>query len=200
MGPTVLAGTAVGPGLPAYDEEVFGPVLCVVTVETLEEAIHFVNSCKFGNGALAGCAVGGGGGCVCTDGCLLRCVVMFQEMGKYQPRIVYFWTYVKKDLQSAPWLVPFFNVDVSFPPRTRDMTRFLDTKRTTTTILLSTGTSIFTQSGSAARKFQREISAGQVGINVPVPVPLPFFSFTGSGDSFRGDVNFYGKQVRRCWS
>ena len=58
------------------------------------------------------------------------------------------------------------------------------------------GTSIFTQSGAAARKYQREINAGQVGINVPVPVPLPYFSFTGSGDSFRGDVNFYGKQVR----
>lgn len=77
--------------------------------------------------------------------------------------------------------------------------RWRGSKRSTT-ILHSTGTSIFTQSGSAARKFQREISAGQVGINVPVPVPLPFFSFTGSGDSFRGDVNFYGKQVRCCCS
>ena len=36
----------------------------------------------------------------------------------------------------------------------------------------------------------------QVGINVPIPVPLPMFSFTGSRASFRGDVNFYGKQVR----
>ena len=35
----------------------------------------------------------------------------------------------------------------------------------------------------------------QVGINVPIPVPLPMFSFTGSRASFRGDVNFYGKQV-----
>lgn len=51
LGPTVLAGGAVGPGVPAYDSEVFGPVLCLVTVETLEEAIRFVNSCKYGNGA-----------------------------------------------------------------------------------------------------------------------------------------------------
>ena len=40
----------------------------------------------------------------------------------------------------------------------------------------------------------------QVGINVPIPVPIPvplhMFSFTGSRGSFRGDVNFYGKQVR----
>ncbi|KAG9440166.1 hypothetical protein H6P81_020331 [Aristolochia fimbriata] len=55
------------------------------------------------------------------------------------------------------------------------------------------GASIFTTSGVAARKFQHEIEAGQVGINVPIPVPLPFFSFTGSKASFAGDLNFYGK-------
>ncbi|XXG49108.1 hypothetical protein AAC387_Pa02g3377 [Persea americana] len=55
------------------------------------------------------------------------------------------------------------------------------------------GASIFTTSGAAARKFQHEIEAGQVGINVPIPVPLPFFSFTGSKSSFAGDLNFYGK-------
>ncbi|KAL5714334.1 hypothetical protein ACHQM5_016313 [Ranunculus cassubicifolius] len=55
------------------------------------------------------------------------------------------------------------------------------------------GASIFTTSGVAARKFQNDIEAGQVGINVPIPVPLPFFSFTGSKASFAGDLNFYGK-------
>ncbi|KAF7843033.1 Methylmalonate-semialdehyde dehydrogenase [acylating], mitochondrial [Senna tora] len=55
------------------------------------------------------------------------------------------------------------------------------------------GASIFTSSGVAARKFQTEIEAGQVGINVPIPVPLPFFSFTGNKASFAGDLNFYGK-------
>jgi malonate-semialdehyde dehydrogenase (acetylating)/methylmalonate-semialdehyde dehydrogenase len=55
------------------------------------------------------------------------------------------------------------------------------------------GTAIFTNSGAAARKFQRDVDVGQVGINVPIPVPLPFFSFTGSRGSIRGDVNFYGK-------
>ncbi|KAL3538723.1 hypothetical protein ACH5RR_002089 [Cinchona calisaya] len=55
------------------------------------------------------------------------------------------------------------------------------------------GAAIFTTSGAAARKFQAEIEAGQVGINVPIPVPLPFFSFTGSKASFAGDLNFYGK-------
>ena len=55
------------------------------------------------------------------------------------------------------------------------------------------GTAVFTNSGSNARRYQREIEAGQVGINVPIPVPLPMFSFTGNKESFRGDLNFYGK-------
>jgi malonate-semialdehyde dehydrogenase (acetylating)/methylmalonate-semialdehyde dehydrogenase len=55
------------------------------------------------------------------------------------------------------------------------------------------GTAIFTKSGSHARKFQREVQAGQIGINLPIPVPLPMFSFTGNKNSIRGDLNFYGK-------
>ncbi|ONK75397.1 uncharacterized protein A4U43_C03F16430 [Asparagus officinalis] len=55
------------------------------------------------------------------------------------------------------------------------------------------GASLFTTSGISARKFQTEIEAGQVGVNVPIPVPLPFFSFTGSKASFAGDLNFFGK-------
>jgi len=35
------------------------------------------------------------------------------------------------------------------------------------------GTAIFTQSGATARKFEKEVDAGQIGINVPIPVPLP---------------------------
>src|SRR5690606_4625760 len=48
------------------------------------------------------------------------------------------------------------------------------------------GTSIFTRSGAAARKYQHEVEVGQVGINIPIPVPLPFFSFTGWKGSFYG--------------
>ena len=55
------------------------------------------------------------------------------------------------------------------------------------------GTAVFTRSGQAARKFQHEVNAGQIGINLPIPVPLPMFSFTGNKDSIRGDLNFYGK-------
>lgn len=42
------------------------------------------------------------------------------------------------------------------------------------------GTAIFTQSGATARKFEREVNVGQVGINVPIPVPLPMFSWSGN--------------------
>ena len=62
------------------------------------------------------------------------------------------------------------------------------------------GTSIFTGSGGAARKFQHEIAVGNVGINVPIPVPLPFFSFSGWRGSFRGDLHPYGKQAVRFYT
>ena len=62
------------------------------------------------------------------------------------------------------------------------------------------GTSIFTKSGAAARKYQHEIMVGQVGINIPIPVPLPFFSFTGWRQSFFGDQHAYGKQAIRFYT
>lgn len=57
------------------------------------------------------------------------------------------------------------------------------------------GVAVFTASGSVASKFQKEIEAGQVGINTPIPVPLPMFSFTGNKNSIAGGgaSNFYGK-------
>ncbi|HAR09948.1 MAG TPA: malonate-semialdehyde dehydrogenase, partial [Cobetia sp.] len=88
VGPTLFAGVTADMSI--YREEVFGPVLCVVEVDTLDEAIAFVNANPNGN-----------------------------------------------------------------------------------------GTSIFTNSGWVARRFESDIDVGQVGINVPIPVPLPFFSFTG---------------------
>ena len=60
--------------------------------------------------------------------------------------------------------------------------------------MFGNGTSIFTSSGASATKFRREITVGQVGINIPIPVPLPFFSFTGWKGSFYGDLHAYGKQ------
>ncbi|GFF27601.1 methylmalonate-semialdehyde dehydrogenase [acylating], mitochondrial [Aspergillus udagawae] len=57
------------------------------------------------------------------------------------------------------------------------------------------GAAVFTCSGSTASRFQKDIEAGQVGINVPIPVPLPMFSFTGNKKSIAGGGanTFYGK-------
>ncbi|MCE9685069.1 CoA-acylating methylmalonate-semialdehyde dehydrogenase [Shewanella sp. AS16] len=109
IGPTLF--DKVTTDMSIYKEEIFGPVLCCMEAETLEEAIELVNNSPYGN-----------------------------------------------------------------------------------------GTSIFTASGAAARKYQHEIEVGQVGINVPIPVPLPFFSFTGWKGSFYGDQHAYGKQAVRFYT
>lgn len=109
IGPTLFA--EVAPSMAIYREEVFGPVLVVLTADTLEAAIELVNANPYGNGV-----------------------------------------------------------------------------------------SLFTASGAAARRFQHDIQAGQVGINIPIPVPLPFFSFTGWKASFLGDLHAYGKQAVRFYT
>lgn len=109
VGPTIF--TDVKPGMRIYDEEIFGPVMCVVTADTLDEAIEFINANPNGN-----------------------------------------------------------------------------------------GTSIFTNSGWAARRYEADIDVGQVGINVPIPVPVAFFSFTGSRASKLGDLGPNGKQAIQFWT
>ena len=48
VGPTILDG--VTPEMDIAHEEVFGPVLCVISAPTLDEAIGIVNATRFGNG------------------------------------------------------------------------------------------------------------------------------------------------------
>jgi malonate-semialdehyde dehydrogenase (acetylating)/methylmalonate-semialdehyde dehydrogenase len=48
VGPTILDG--VKPEMDVAREEIFGPVLSVIAVETLDEAIEVVNGSRFGNG------------------------------------------------------------------------------------------------------------------------------------------------------
>ncbi|HEY5320571.1 MAG TPA: CoA-acylating methylmalonate-semialdehyde dehydrogenase [Galbitalea sp.] len=55
------------------------------------------------------------------------------------------------------------------------------------------GTAIFTNDGGAARRFQREVQVGMVGINVPIPVPVGYYSFGGWKDSLFGDAGAYGQ-------
>ena len=109
LGPTLFDD--VLPNMSVYTEEIFGPVLCIIRVPSLDEALAVTNNNPYGN-----------------------------------------------------------------------------------------GTSLYTSSGAAARKFRREVTVGNVGINIPIPVPLPFFSFTGWKGSFYGDQHAYGKQAFRFYT
>jgi malonate-semialdehyde dehydrogenase (acetylating)/methylmalonate-semialdehyde dehydrogenase len=48
IGPTIFSG--VSPGMKIYTTEIFGPVMVIVGVDTLDEAIALINSNPFGNG------------------------------------------------------------------------------------------------------------------------------------------------------
>ncbi len=48
VGPTIFSG--VKPGMSIYDQEIFGPVLCLAAAKDIEEAIEFINANPNGNG------------------------------------------------------------------------------------------------------------------------------------------------------
>jgi len=48
VGPTII--NQMNPKMQAYQQEIFGPVLCVVNVDTMDEAIQLVNQNMYGNG------------------------------------------------------------------------------------------------------------------------------------------------------
>ena len=62
------------------------------------------------------------------------------------------------------------------------------------------GAAIFTSNGGAARRFQQEVTAGMVGINVPIPVPMAFFSFGGWKASLFGDAHVHGTDGVRFYT
>jgi malonate-semialdehyde dehydrogenase (acetylating)/methylmalonate-semialdehyde dehydrogenase len=62
------------------------------------------------------------------------------------------------------------------------------------------GVALFTADGGAARRFQREIQVGMVGINVPIPVPMGFYSFGGWKDSIFGAHAIYGPEGVRFYT
>jgi malonate-semialdehyde dehydrogenase (acetylating)/methylmalonate-semialdehyde dehydrogenase len=95
----------VKPGMRAYEDEIFGPVLGVTRVATYDEAVQLVNDNPYGN-----------------------------------------------------------------------------------------GTAIFTRDGGVARRFQFDVEAGMVGINVPIPVPVAYYSFGGWKASLFGDRHIYGPE------
>jgi malonate-semialdehyde dehydrogenase (acetylating)/methylmalonate-semialdehyde dehydrogenase len=101
LAPTILDD--VTSDMEIAQEEVFGPVLCVIRASTLDEAIEIVNRSRFGN-----------------------------------------------------------------------------------------GTSIFTESGAAVRRYRHEVQAGMIGVNIGVAAPVAFFPFSGWKDSFLGDLHAHG--------
>jgi malonate-semialdehyde dehydrogenase (acetylating) / methylmalonate-semialdehyde dehydrogenase len=54
------------------------------------------------------------------------------------------------------------------------------------------GTSLFTESGAAARRYRHDVQVGMVGINVGVAAPVAFFPFSGWKGSFFGDLHAHG--------
>jgi len=62
------------------------------------------------------------------------------------------------------------------------------------------GTAIFTNDGGAARRFQKEVTVGMIGINVPIPVPVATFSFGGWKESLFGDTKAHGAEGVRFYT
>lgn len=48
VGPTILAN--VETNMECYKEEIFGPVLCIVNADSLDQALEIINSNPYGNG------------------------------------------------------------------------------------------------------------------------------------------------------
>ena len=54
------------------------------------------------------------------------------------------------------------------------------------------GTSIFTESAAAVRRYRHDVEAGMIGVNIGVAAPVAFFPFSGWKDSFLGDLHAHG--------
>jgi malonate-semialdehyde dehydrogenase (acetylating)/methylmalonate-semialdehyde dehydrogenase len=62
------------------------------------------------------------------------------------------------------------------------------------------GAAIFTSDGGAAQRFETEVDAGMVGINVAIPVPVSYYSFGGWNSSLFGDLHVYGPDGVRFYT
>ncbi|MFE3458674.1 CoA-acylating methylmalonate-semialdehyde dehydrogenase [Nocardiopsis aegyptia] len=56
------------------------------------------------------------------------------------------------------------------------------------------GTAVFTSDGESARRFQRRVTVGMIGVNVPIPVPMSHYSFGGWKDSLFGGHHIHGPE------
>lgn len=62
------------------------------------------------------------------------------------------------------------------------------------------GAAIFTANGGAAQRFETEVDAGMVGINIAIPVPVAYYSFGGWKGSLFGDLHIYGPDGVRFYT
>ena len=62
------------------------------------------------------------------------------------------------------------------------------------------GVAVFTRDGGAARRFERAVKVGMVGVNVPIPVPVAAHSFGGWKASIFGDHPIYGPEGIRFYT
>src|SRR4029077_6975011 len=62
------------------------------------------------------------------------------------------------------------------------------------------GVALFTRDGGAARRFERAVDVGMIGINVAIPVPVAWHSFGGWKASLFGDAPIYGPEGIRFYT
>jgi malonate-semialdehyde dehydrogenase (acetylating) / methylmalonate-semialdehyde dehydrogenase len=62
------------------------------------------------------------------------------------------------------------------------------------------GAAIFTGDGAAAQRFEAEVEAGMVGVNIAIPVPVSSYSFGGWQGSLFGDLHVYGPDGVRLYT
>ncbi len=55
--------------------------------------------------------------------------------------------------------------------------------------------SIYTSSGRWAREFKYRVQCGNIGVNIGIVAPMAFFPFSGSKDSFFGDLHGQGSDA-----
>ena len=62
------------------------------------------------------------------------------------------------------------------------------------------GAAIYTRDGASARRFERGVDIGMIGVNVPIPVPVSYYSFGGWKDSLFGDLHMHGPDGVRFYT
>ncbi len=56
-------------------------------------------------------------------------------------------------------------------------------------------TCLYTDSGSAVRRFKYRVKPSMIGINLGIAAPMSFFPFGGAGHSFFGDIKAHGPDI-----